>query len=73
MSTPLPNKARTGLLRALLSPWFKFLYLRTLPNNNIKKNIIKILLCILHYSRQTKTHTTLEAEFGLLILSNTGS
>lgn len=73
MSIPLPNKAQTGLLAALLSPWFKFLCLRTLLHNNIKKDIIKILLHILHYySRQTKKHITLEAEFGILTLSNTG-
>lgn len=72
MPTPLPNKAQTGLLAALLSPWFKFLCLRTLLNNNIKKDIIKILLHILHYSNQTKKHVTLEAEFGVLTLSNTG-
>jgi len=72
MSTSLPNKAQTGLLAALLSPWFKFLCLRTLLHNNIKKDIIKILLHILHYIRQTKRHITLEAEFGILTLSNTG-
>lgn len=72
MSTPLPNKAQAGLLAALLSPWFKSLCLRTLLNNNIKKDIIKILLCIHHYSKQTKKHITLEAEFGTVALSNTG-
>lgn len=72
MSTPLPNKAQTGLLAALLSPWFKFLCLRTLLNNKIKKDMIKILLRILHCSWQTKKHITLEAEFGILTLSNTG-
>lgn len=56
MSTSLPNKAKIGFLADLLPPWFKFLCLRTLLKKNIKKDIIKILLCILHYSRQTKEY-----------------
>lgn len=54
MSTSLPNKAQTGFLADLIPTWFKFLCLRTLLKNNIKKDIIKILLCILHYIKQAK-------------------
>lgn len=56
MSTSLPYKAQTGFLADLLPSWFKFLCLRTLLKNNIKKDIIEILLCILHHSRQTKEY-----------------
>lgn len=58
MSTSLPNKAQTGFLADLLPPWFKFLCLRTLLKNNIKKDIIKIPLCSLQSSRQTKEYIT---------------
>lgn len=58
MSTSLPNKAQTGFLADLLPPWFKFLCLRTLLKNNIKKDIIKISLCSLQSSRQTKEYIT---------------
>lgn len=57
MSSSLPNKAQTGFLADLLPPRFKFFCLRTLLKNNIKKDIIKILLCILHCGRQTKEYT----------------
>lgn len=56
MSTSLPNKAQTGFLADLIPPWFKFLCRRMLLKNNIKKDIIKILLCILHYGRQAKEY-----------------
>lgn len=70
MSTSLPNKAHTGFLADLLSPRFKFLCLRMSLKNNIKEDIIKILLIFCTIVGKQR-NISLGAEFGILTLSNT--